>query len=253
MHTKESLIEQLKSFLPADATVLMHSSCKSLGEMENGADTLLDALMEYFGKEGLICLPTHSWALVGKKQPVYDVLETPSNVGILPELFRKRESVYRSWHPTHSIAAYGKDAWEFLKGDENCLTPCGRNSAWGRLYDRDAYVMLVGVELNRMTFFHGVEEWADIPERVDMDPAHANRYVVITPEGKRLPNYYQPHVNDPSSLFPKVEKQMLDSGAMKLVKLGDATVRLLSARKSADVLLEILKEDPWIFGMKRGS
>jgi len=85
-----------------------------------------------------------------------------------------------------------------------------------------------------------------------MDPAHANRYVVITPEGKRIANYYQPHVNNPSDLFPKVEKQMLDSGAMKLVKLGDATVRLLSARKSADVLLEILKDDPWIFGMKKG-
>ena len=252
MHTKESLIAQLKEFLPADATVLMHSSCKSLGEMENGADTLLDALMEYFGENGLICLPTHSWALVSKKQPVYDVLETPSNVGILPELFRKREGVYRSWHPTHSIAAYGKRAWEFLEGDENCLTPCNRKSAWGRLYDWDAYVMLVGVELNRMTFFHGVEEWVDIPERVDMDPAHANRYVVITPEGKRIANYYQPHVNNPSDLFPKVEKQMLDSGAMKKVQLGDATVRLLSARKSADVLLEILKDDPWIFGMKKG-
>lgn len=247
MHTKESLIEQLKSFLPANATVLMHSSCKSLGEMENGADTILDALMEYFGKEGLICLPTHSWALVGKKQPVYDVLETPSNVGILPELFRKREGVYRSWHPTHSIAAYGKRAQEFLAGDEDCLTPCNRNSAWGRLYDWDAYVMLVGVELNRMTYFHGVEEWVDIPERVDM--VNTNRYVVITPEGKRLIRHHHPHVGDPSALFPKVEKQMLDSGAMKLVKLGDATVRLLSARKSADVLVEILKEDPEIFGM----
>lgn len=248
MHTKESLIAQLREMLPSDATVLMHSSCKSLGAMENGADTLLDALMEYFS-DGLICLPTHSWALVHKKQPVFDVLETPSNVGILPEIFRKREGVVRSWHPTHSIAAYGKDAREFLKGDENSLTPCGRGSAWGRLYDRDAYVMLVGVELNRMTYFHGVEEWIDIPERVDME--HPNRYVVITPEGKRIANWYYPHINDPSSLFPKVEKQMLDSGAMTKHKLGDATVRLLSARKSADVLLEILKEDPFIFGMHR--
>ena len=43
MHTKASLIQELRALLPSNATVLMHSSCKSLGPMENGADTLLDA------------------------------------------------------------------------------------------------------------------------------------------------------------------------------------------------------------------
>ena len=31
MHTRDSLIAQLRDMLPANATVLMHSSCKSLG------------------------------------------------------------------------------------------------------------------------------------------------------------------------------------------------------------------------------
>lgn len=44
---------------------------------------------------------------------------------------------------------------------------------------------------------------------------------------------------------------MLRCGAMTLHKLGDATVRLLSARKSADELLKILTRDPYIFGMPR--
>ena len=248
MHTRDSLIEQLRDMLPANATVLMHSSCRSLGELEHGGDTLLDALCDYFS-DGLVALPTHTWALVNKKQPVYDVLETPSNVGILPELFRRRQGVVRSWHPTHSMAACGADAWDFLRGDEESLTPCGRDSAWGRLYDRDAYVMLVGVELNRMTFFHGVEEWAGVPNRVDME--HPNRYVVIPPEGPRIIHRYYPHCADSSQLFPKVESDMLRCGAMTLHRLGDATVRLLSARKSADELLRILRRDPAIFGMPR--
>ena len=37
MHTKDSLIAQLSAMLPSDATVLMHSSCKSLGQMETAA------------------------------------------------------------------------------------------------------------------------------------------------------------------------------------------------------------------------
>lgn len=77
MHTKASLLQELRALLPSNATVLMHSSCKSLGPMENGADTLLDALTEHFS-DGLVVLPTHTWATVGKRQPVYDVLESPS-------------------------------------------------------------------------------------------------------------------------------------------------------------------------------
>lgn len=122
MHTKDSLIAQLSAMLPSDATVLMHSSCKSLGQMENGGDTILDALTEYFSR-GLVVLPTHTWATVNDRQPVYDVLYTPVCIGLLPELFRKRPGVHRSWHPTHSVAAFGADAEEFVRGDENCRRP----------------------------------------------------------------------------------------------------------------------------------
>lgn len=248
MYTKDSLIAQLRDMLPSSATVLMHSSCRSVGPMENGGDTLLDALCDYFS-DGLVALPTHTWALVNKKQPVYDVLETPTHLGVLPELFRTRKGVLRSWHPTHSIAAYGADAWDFLRGDEESLTPCGPGSAWGRLYDRDAYVLLVGVELDRMTYFHCVEEMADIPGRVDME--HPNRYVVIPPEGPRIAHQYFPHGSDSSHLFPKVDSEMLRCGAMTLHQLGDATVRVVSARRSADELLKILKHEPYVFGVPR--
>ena len=248
MHTKASLLQELRALLPSNATVLMHSSCKSLGPMENGADTLLDALTEHFS-DGLVVLPTHTWATVGKRQPVYDVLEIPVCVGILPELFRKRPGVHRSWHPTHSVAAYGADAEDFVRGDENCRTPCARGSAWGRLYDRDAYALLVGVELNRMTFFHGVEEWANVPERVDTE--HPLRLVIVPPEGPRVIGNFAPHMADSSQLFPKAEDLLLREGAMRKARLGDATVRIVSCRKSADVLLRVLQDDPFLFGMPR--
>lgn len=150
---------------------------------------------------------------MGKRQPVYDVLESPVCVGILPELFRKRPGVHRSWHPTHSVAAYGADAEAFVRGDENCRTPCARGSAWGRLYDRDAYALLVGVELNRMTFFHGVEEWANMPERVDTE--HPLRLVIVPPEGPRVIGNFAPHMADSSQLFPKAEDLLLREGAMR--------------------------------------
>lgn len=64
MYTKEDLKEYLKAMgLTGKETILVHSSMKSIGEVEGRADTVLDALIEYF-KDGLLLLPTHTWKIL---------------------------------------------------------------------------------------------------------------------------------------------------------------------------------------------
>lgn len=73
MHTKQSLMDQLESAgIDQHGTVLMHSSMKSIGEVEGGADTVLDALSEYM-KDGLLVLPTHTWSSINKDNPKFYV------------------------------------------------------------------------------------------------------------------------------------------------------------------------------------
>lgn len=91
MYTKEDLKEYLKAMgLTGKETILVHSSMKSIGEVEGRADTVLDALIEYF-KDGLLLLPTHTWKNINEDNPVYDPAVTPSCVGILTNLFLKRD------------------------------------------------------------------------------------------------------------------------------------------------------------------
>ena len=72
MYTKEDLKEYLKAMgLTGKETILVHSSMKSIGEVEGRADTVLDALIEYF-KDGLLLLPTHTWKNINEDNPVYD-------------------------------------------------------------------------------------------------------------------------------------------------------------------------------------
>lgn len=93
--------------LTGEETILIHSSMKAIGETQKGADTVLDALMEFFEK-GLLLLPTHTWKTINAENPVFDVDNEPACVGILPNLFLKRHGVVRSLHPTHSMAGFGK-------------------------------------------------------------------------------------------------------------------------------------------------
>ena len=244
-YTKQDLLNYLKELhVDPNGTLLVHSSMKSIGEVEGGADTVLDALSEYM-KEGLLVLPTHTWSYINADNPKFYVTDSKVCVGILPELFRQREGVIRSWHPTHSVAALGKDAAEFVKDNELWDTPCARKSPWGKLLDRKAQIMLLGVDLRRNTFIHGVEEWVDIPGRMT-DTREA--LVVVTPEGREISVPSRRHHGDHwSEYFWKVDEFLEEKKVMRKGKFGDAIVRICEAAPMTEVLNELLAINPNLF------
>lgn len=99
MYKKEDLLRQLEDMkIDRNGTLLIHSSMKSIGPVEGGADTVLDVFSEYM-KDGLLVLPTHTWSYINADNPKFYVDKSPSCVGILTELFRKRPGVVRSLIP----------------------------------------------------------------------------------------------------------------------------------------------------------
>jgi aminoglycoside 3-N-acetyltransferase len=245
MHTQQSLFEQLHQLgIDGRSTLLVHSSMKSMGEVEGGADTVLDVFTDYM-KDGLLVLPTHTWSTINASNPMFHVESSPCCVGILPELFRKRPGVVRSWHPTHSVAAIGQDAVAFTKDDHLYDTPCARGSAWGKLLDRKATILLVGVDLKRNTFIHGVEEWVDIPGRLTDE--HEQLYTVL-PDGTEISVPSRRHCGlSWSEHFWKVDEVLQRKGAMRLGKLGDAVVRVCDAAMVEEMITEMLRANPDLF------
>jgi aminoglycoside 3-N-acetyltransferase len=245
MHTQESLLHQLRQLgIDDQGTLLVHSSMKSMGEVEGGADTVLDALTEYM-KEGLLVLPTHTWSTINADNPMFHVESSPCCVGILPELFRKRPDVVRSWHPTHSVAALGRDAEAFTKDDHLFDTPCARGSAWGKLLDRKATILLVGVDLKRNTFIHGIEEWVDIPGRLTDEPEMLS---TVLPDGTEISVPSRRHCGlSWSEHFWKVDDVLERKGAMRKGQLGDAVVRVCDAAMLTEVITDMLQDNPDLF------
>ena len=59
-YTKLDLLQDLADMgLTGQETILIHSSMKSIGPVDGGVDTVLDALMEFF-RPGLLLLPQGS-------------------------------------------------------------------------------------------------------------------------------------------------------------------------------------------------
>lgn len=267
-YNKQQLKGQLESMgLKGDETILIHSSMKAIGAVDGGADTVLDAWMEYF-KDGLLLLPTHTWKTVNADNPVYNPYTTPSCVGLLTNMFMKRDGVIRSLHPTHSMSGYGKNAAEYLAGEEYNNTPCTPGGCYDRLKEVGGKVLLVGVGHERNTYIHSVEEVLNVPNRLsDMPMELVIELQEESNDSGKLPPYnrddgwkkhtdnklcrkvyvrkhynaQQPHISED---FVKLNQIFLDSGVVRKVKFGYADSLLCDAKGMFNIVRQVIAPDP---------
>lgn len=267
-YNKQQLKDQLESMgLKGDETILIHSSMKAIGAVDGGADTVLDAWMEYF-KDGLLLLPTHTWKTVNADNPVYNPYTTPSCVGLLTNMFMKRDGVIRSLHPTHSMSGYGKNAAEYLAGEEYNNTPCTPGGCYDRLKEVGGKVLLVGVGHERNTYIHSVEEVLNVPNRLSDMPMelvielqeesnnsgklppynrddgwkkHTDNKLCRKVYVRKHYNAQQPHISED---FVKLNQIFLDSGVVRKVKFGYADSLLCDAKGMFNIVRQVVAPDP---------
>lgn len=249
MYSKDTLLKQLSEMnINPAGTLLVHSSMKAIGQVEGGADTVIDVLTEYM-KDGLLVLPTHTWAQMDEKYNVFRVKTEPSCVGLLTNVFRQRPNVRRSLHPTHSVAACGKDADEFIAGEENAHSPCSKGGCWEKLLLRKAQILFLGCNLTKNTFLHGVEEWNDIPNRLSREPQD---FYSVDENGVIYNTYQHRHHCEPpatevSQYYGKMEPAFLKGGAIRYGAFGDAKCIVGDAVKMYEITSRYLKKDEHLF------
>ena len=144
--------------------LLVHSSFKSLGEVEGGAETVIKGFLESIGEEGTLVFPTFCQKEFHKAYETWH-LDKESDVGYLTNYFRKREGSLRSDQATHSVAAAGKKAQWLTEthghthkrfGDMGD-TPFSNDSPWEKMYNENAKVIGLGVSPLSFTFRHYAE------------------------------------------------------------------------------------------------
>ncbi|MCL2208996.1 MAG: AAC(3) family N-acetyltransferase [Treponema sp.] len=224
-------------------TIVIHSSYKNLcGNIKIKPDAVIEVFKETV-KSGTLMLPALSYESVTPQNRIFDVLSTPCCVGILPEVMRKSEGAYRSVHPTHSIAVWGKDAQEIAAAHIRDFTPVGANSPLHELKRRKGKIVMLGCGLEPNTSMHGVEEMV-VPEYL----YGANYdYDLVMSDGKLL------KTNILSHNFSGVEQRydkildVLDKTDYKSGKVLNAECYVLDAEAVWEKALIKLRENPVYF------
>ena len=142
--------------------VMVHSSYDQFAGFVGKPSDIIRVLQEAVGPEGTLLMPTLPFTGTAveytSRGNVFDVARTPSQMGLLTELFRRSPEVVRSVHPTHAVAAWGSRAAEMVANHHLARTPCGKGSPFARLLEHDGRILLLGVDIESMTFYHYVEE-----------------------------------------------------------------------------------------------
>lgn len=225
-------------------SVILHSSLKSIGPVEGGGEAVIEALLSVIGPDGHLLVPTFTYCLPIWKIPPFDVRNSPSRVGALTEIVRKRPDALRSFHPTHSVAVLGPQR-EALVRNHLHTTPLGKDSPFDRMRRFHAKILMLGTRQDTNSSLHLCEVLAELPYvRVAFSEGQDFELAWFLNESgdiEYIPIYEVPGC---SRGFRVVEEPLRRAGVLRDVSIGHAPSQLLVLEDLIQAMRDLLAEDP---------
>lgn len=242
MLTKLEIFAELEKInAPRDSVVLVHSSLRAIGDTEGRGEGFLEALIDYFTADGgILCIPTHTWANISDESKItLDLINPSTCIGTLPNIAANHHNAVRSMHPTHSMAIFGEKSrvQDFASGEERLTIPAHPSGCYGKIFENDGYILLIGVSHNRNTYLHCVEEMLCIPNRIAKEAKSATiRHKSGKIEHRKMHPHEAVEIGDVSLRYPKYEPAFRYHNCIVDGKLGNAPLQLCNARKMKEVM-----------------
>jgi aminoglycoside 3-N-acetyltransferase len=158
--------------LPLDSPVMVHASLSAFGQVEGGAQTVVEALIEVFHT---VLMPAFTYKTMvvpnigppdnglaygtysdANRQAQFFRPEMPVDrlIGIIPEVFRLHPGTLRSHHPILSLVGINADRFIESQTIAEPLAP------FRLLFNEQAWVLLLGVDHTVNTALHYAEKLA---------------------------------------------------------------------------------------------
>ena len=243
--TKGQIKKALRALgVRAGDTICVHSKLSGLGYVEGGIAGIIAELRDTVGRKGTLVMPVFSQNYPGMIEEPYDPKKSLSTAGRITEAFWRMPGVLRSDNPCHSFAAIGPKA-RYLTAPHGNWSMFDRKGPFGRLYDMDARIIMLGCSLAANTMLHAVEAWAlpyPPPNFVyAKDDKGGIKRVVCEDFPEWCREWYGKFEEG------KIQKRLFARNAIDRYKLGRGIIYGMSTRKLVDTCLKILKKEPDVF------
>jgi aminoglycoside 3-N-acetyltransferase len=257
--TREQLVEQLQ-FLGLDSSrdVIVHSSLSSLGYVEGGPLTVIEAIREVIGPKANLLMPAYpmraSMLETMRDLAPFDLINDPSFMGKITEVFRHLPNVERSAHPTHSVAVQGPDAKTYVANHHKSRSPCGSGSPFRILSDRGGAVLCLGTGIGKVTSHHTIEDMFDdfpvqvyVPEVYFKDVKLKDGTIVQVEVLVHDPKLAPIRVDNHQGMEKKILDEMRKRGIVREGRIGLAAAYLFGAADLDAMHRDLLREGVTIY------
>jgi aminoglycoside 3-N-acetyltransferase len=126
---------------------------------------LVRMLADFCGRDRTLVMPAFYFgdsafegaAAAFKQRPRFDLRKTPSQMGLVTELFRRSKGALQSRHPVYRVAALGPLASSLTRGHESAESAAGRGSPFDFMANHDTLIIGIGKFCDVLTQVHHAE------------------------------------------------------------------------------------------------
>lgn len=231
----EHLIADLRRLgVQPGGVLVVHTSLRSVGWVEEGPRGVIDALRSVLGAEGTLVMPSMT-----DGETLYDPATTPTDgMGVVAETFWRMPGVLRSNHPSSAFAAQGPLA-AAIAVTHPLHDPQGLESPIGKVYQLDGWVLLLGVDQSANTTIHLAETLSNVPYRI------VKRLPVLEDGVERWVETAE--IDHCCQNFVKIGPHLAQAGALITGVVGRAEAQLMRSRAVVATAGELLAGDPYYF------
>lgn len=241
----QSVVRRL-GVVPGDA-LMAHASWLPHNGFRGRPVDMIRALQAVIGDDGLLVMPSLTYQNESSKDflargGVVDIRRSPSQMGLLTEVFRRGKTVRRSLSPTHPLLAWGKRADWLLAGHEQALEPFGRQSPFARLVELNGKILTIDAPFSTITFTHFLEDRIAPQLPFPLYEAEPLTGVVIDYDGRRreIPARVISDTANHLRREPRLIAALEQEKALRRARVGNTRLLLVSCRAMTECVDRML-------------
>ena len=216
--------------------VMVHSGFRRSSGFLGQPGDVVNVLLKVVGPAGhvlMMSIPYRgSSQRYAETAPLFDVRRTPSAVGVISEVFRRRGDVVRSLNPLHPVVASGRLAAWLTVDHEKTAYSCGRGSPFGRFLQLNGKFLFFDAPYGSLTFMHHVEDHFRTRLPFELYSAEPVTLRVRNAAGNELDVrqfFFSPEARARRN-FATIEQGLQQEGQFKSARVGNSRLLAVGAQ-----------------------
>jgi aminoglycoside 3-N-acetyltransferase len=237
----------------AGDNVLVHSAFRRASGFSGTASDVIESLLKVVGPDGHLLMMSMPYRGSSQRyadgDPLFDVRRTPSAMGLISEVFRRRPDVVRSLSPLHPVLAHGPLAAWFTADHDTSPYSCGKGSPFERFLNTGGTCLFFDAPYGALTFMHYVEDCfrAQLPVPLYEPQAVAIRVRDAWGRERTVRQCVFSTAARGRRNFAPIQQALLREGMMRTARAGQTRMLSVRARSVVECAGRLLEEGPGFY------